>query len=344
MNLKYLSILLTDRCPAACRICCLQCSPKNTFVMDETVMRRYIDEAGKLGTVQSVGFTGGEALLYPDLLKRTIRYAYETHGLPSTVVSNGFWAADEKKGKALIRELKECGLKGVRLSADLYHQEYVPFTTLRKALRILFENGLLEDISVMDIKGGPNIRAVIENMRPEIYLVPKISLYPALLPEITLANEQLDVTPENILTPVPWDRCYCEDNSGVLLYRDGYIYNCCSQFTVEIPRMRLGKIGETTLADALKKTNRDPVLEMIRRDSVSWFAKKAKELGMDVPFREKVAVSCELCRDLLCDRKLMEKLTPLAREEVWKRRMDKLMERGRLSETDQTFEQGSERT
>ena len=324
MNLKYLSILLTDRCSAACRICCFQCNPHNTFVMDESVMKRYIDEAARIGTVQSINFTGGEAMLYPDLLKKMVQYAMEKHNLPSSVVSNGFWAADEQRGRKLIRELLECGLKAIRLSADRYHQEFVPPSTLKKAIRILFEAGLLEDISVMDTKGGPNIRFVTENLRPEIYLVPKISLYPALLPEKTLTNAELDVGPADLLMPTPWDQCYCEDNSGVVLYKDGYIYNCCSQFAFEIPRLRLGKIGEITLAEACKKVNRDPILEIMRRDSVSWFARKALERNLDVQRKEAYSGSCELCRDMLCNRNLMEELTPLAQEEVWKRRLEKI--------------------
>ena len=325
MNLKYVSFMITDRCNAACRICCFQCNPRNTFVMDESVILRYIDEAAQLGTVQSINYSGGEALLYPDLLKRVIRYGMEKYNLPASVVSNGFWAANESGGIRLIRELKECGLRSIRLSADRYHQEIVRPETVRKAIRILFEAGLLEDISVMDTRCGPNIRAVIEDLRPEIYLVPKISLYPALLPDRTLENSRLDVGPEDILTPTAWDQCYCEDPSGVVLYRDGYLYACCSQLAFEVPRLRLGRIGETTLSEAVRKINRDPILEMLRRESVSWFVRKAREMNLRVQVRERYAGGCELCRDLLCNRRLMEELEAPVREEAWKRRVEKLL-------------------
>ena len=336
MDIRDLTFMITDRCTAACDICCFQCSPRNSFVMDESVMIRYIDEAGRLGTVDRLCFTGGEALMYPDLVKRMMRYGKEKYGFFSTLVSNGFWAANYEKGLELITELKECGLKAIRLSTDLYHQKYVPPETFRKALRILKETGLLLQISVLDTRGGPNIRAVLENLRPEIYSVPQIHLYPLVLPEKTCANTRLDVAGADLMTPCAWDECTCIDSSGVVLFSDGYIYCCCSHFISDIPRVRLGKTGELTLEEAQKKINRDPVLDLLRRDSVSWFARKAMELDPDMHFKENYTVPCELCRELLQNRELMRKLTPLAREEVWKRRMEKLMGRGLEKEDQQT--------
>ena len=69
MNIIQVTFFLTDRCSAACPVCCFQCTPKNTFIMDENVIRRYIDEGASLGTVKLFSYTGGECMLYPDLLE-----------------------------------------------------------------------------------------------------------------------------------------------------------------------------------------------------------------------------------------------------------------------------------
>ena len=331
MDIQEIVFVLTDRCNASCDVCCFQCSPKRSFLMDESVMRRYIDEASQLGTVERIGFSGGEALLYPDLLKRTMRYAKETHGFQSTLVSNGFWAADYQKGLALMKELKDCGLNGIRLSTDCFHQKYVSPKTFRNALRILHETGLLDDVSIMDTVGGTNISTVIENLRPEIYLVPSIMWYPVFLCETTCSNPDLGLEEKDIPRPCAWDKCSCVDVTGVVMHIDGYIYNCCSPYSFDIPKMRLGKIGETTLEE-VRRQRSDPFLDLIRRDSVSWFAKKAKELDPEFHFKETYSNSCELCKDILCNEELVHKLEPYVKQEVWKLKLNKIMKRDKKDE------------
>lgn len=322
MHINQLTFFLTDRCPAACKICCFQCSPKNTFVMDEDIIKRYIDEGAALGTLKIISYTGGECMMYPDLFKRVAKYAYEKYGLISNTVTNGFWAKDYEKGKKLMQEMKECGVNSLRLSADDFHQEYVSVQTIKNAIRILYELGMATSITVMDTKARQNIRHVVEQLRPEIYLMPMVSYYPLHLPQAVIDNPEVTLTHDDLETPTPWEYAYCVDAGSIEFYTDGYMYNCCSQFTFEMPRMRLGKIGETSLEDAIKKLNRDPVLDLLRRESVTWFARKAKELGY--PVKERYSMGCELCRDILCNKELMKKLVPLVEEEVQRQRVAKL--------------------
>ena len=327
MNILEVAFMLTDRCTASCEMCCFQCTPHNSFVQDEDLMKRYIDEAAQLGSVRYIAYTGGEALLYPDLLKRMMRYGKERHGFNSSLVSNGFWAADYEKGLVLMKELKECGLSGIRLSADKYHLKYVSPQTFRNALRILLETDLLDEISVLETADGTNIRSVIETLRPEVYFAKELYLYPLCISKQTLTNQELNLGETDIPKPCAWDKCACDDITGVVLGFDGYFYNCCSPYSFDIPKMRLGKAVETTLED-LERMRRDPFLEIIRRKGVSWLAKKAKELNPEMVFKEYYSSSCELCRDVLCNRKLMEQLEPFVKEAVWKLRMETLLSGG----------------
>lgn len=319
MDLKTVTFFLTDKCNAACDVCCFKCNPQNDFVMDMDVIKRYIDEAADMGTVELICFTGGECMLYPELIKEAASYAKTRYGLPSSLVSNGFWAADFGRGSELMQELKEAGLSTVRISADNYHQEFVPVSSVKNAISILAELGMLSEVTIMDTKSRANIKSMLARLRPEIYFAPKVTYYTLHLPGIVK-----DKMPcEELEMPVMWDAAYCMDSGSVQLYTDGYMYNCCSQFSFEIPHMRVGKIGETTLAQALNKINRDPILDLLRRDSVTWFARKAKESGY--PVRERYTTSCELCRDILCNEELMAKLYPLAEEEVRRLRMERFM-------------------
>lgn len=323
MDMKSLGLSLTNRCNASCEMCCFQCGPRGSYVIDEDVAKRYIDEAAEMGSVRALYFSGGEPLLYPHVLKSLIGYAFTEYGIPSAVVTNGFWGANAQRGAALMKELVECGLASVRISADLYHQRFVPADAVRGAIRIAYDLGILGHVTVMDVKGHPNLRFVIESLRPEIYLAPFIGWYPLYLPEAALANPHLGLSQEDVEEPVAWDACRCLDFSGPRLFWDGYFYNCCSQFTFDAPRLRVGKAGETTLAEAWQRMNRDPVLDVIHRRGVSWLAERAKELGM--PIRDTYSSECELCRDLLCNEELMTELEPIARKESQRLRIAELL-------------------
>ena len=325
MDMKVVGFSLTDKCNASCEICCFQCNPSGSFLIDEDIVKRYIDEAADMGTVHTLYFSGGEPLLFPETLKRLSGYAFEKYGIHSLVATNGFWGSDIERGTALMKGLVECGLTRLRISADLYHQQHVSADAVKGALQIAHNLGILSHVTVMDVKGHPNIRAAIESLRPEIYLAPHIAWYPLYLPEAALSNRQLGIRKEDLVEQVRWDACHCKDFSGPRLFWDGNIYNCCSQFTQEIPRMRVGTIGGTTLAEAWRRMNSDPILDVIHRSGVTWLAERAKELG--VPIRERYTSECELCRDLLCNEALVSRLEPLARKESQRLRLAWLLRR-----------------
>lgn len=321
MEIRLLSFLITNRCNAACDICCLQCSPENTEVMDISVIKRYLDEAKALGDVEEIGFSGGEPFLYPELLVEAARYTHDVCGLPVSVVTNGFWGANPEKGKKLIAELVQSGVRSVRISADRHHQEYVPAEAVKNAINIAFMAGVLKEITIMDTRDQRGLAETIEALRPEIYKS-KIAYYPLVLTDRVRSNPAVKLTDENIFHQFPRDKCFCADMRGAQINSDGWIYACCSQFAFDIPRLRLGRVGEMTLAEAKKIINEDPFLDLIRRCGLGTLADMAEELGH--PVKEKYALSCELCHDMLCKEELVRKLEPLVIKKVEEQRIAKL--------------------
>lgn len=58
---KILSLITTDKCTAACRNCCFQCSPQLKQRMSLEQMKHWIDETvSDFPDVKSCVFTGGE--------------------------------------------------------------------------------------------------------------------------------------------------------------------------------------------------------------------------------------------------------------------------------------------
>lgn len=132
---KVAAILFTYRCTIACRHCLFGCGAQRPDVaMDAERCVRYLAQLLELGRV--IHIAGGEAMLYWRLLKEVIIFAQARSVSPHFIESNCSFAADD----ALVRErftfLKDHGVMGVLLSADPYHQEFVPPDYFIRARRI----------------------------------------------------------------------------------------------------------------------------------------------------------------------------------------------------------------
>ena len=94
-----LGLLLTYRCNARCRHCCVSAGPELTDVMNEADVLSYVDQAAAipLGPA-ALCLSGGEVLLYWDLVERILRHArgkFQTISL----ITNAFWATSPETAR-----------------------------------------------------------------------------------------------------------------------------------------------------------------------------------------------------------------------------------------------------
>lgn len=163
MQVKELTLLLTDRCPAACISCPLSCGPGNTNVMDEALAKELVGQAAALGCSRLV-LSGGEPFLYPDLAGRIFRYAAD-RGIPERkVVTGGFWGDwDEAKKENAFRDMKDV-LTHAAFRFDSFHAEYVGTDALWKAIRFLGDFRVERLIEVADVYGERGAGAFLASL------------------------------------------------------------------------------------------------------------------------------------------------------------------------------------
>ncbi len=139
--MKYWSsagIMLTYWCNAQCGSCYLQCSPERHEWMDadEAVnIWRGLQTASPHGC--KIHLTGGEPFGNWDLLIDVCRRArVEGLGPLDKVETNAFWATDRGVVADRINALADAGMKTFGISADPYHQQYVPIDRCRLAAEV----------------------------------------------------------------------------------------------------------------------------------------------------------------------------------------------------------------
>jgi hypothetical protein len=180
-----LGLILTYRCNASCRHCYFNAGPARREEMLKGEVLRYLNQAASLSTLKMVGFTGGEPFLLPELLREAVSHAVD-RGFRTEVVTNCFWAENKETAEARLSGLVEAGLEVINLSADDFHQEFIPFSYVRNCYEAARALGLKITIlcsvarssrltaeKIIDLLGDPNIQTLRETAQPsaETYAV-----------------------------------------------------------------------------------------------------------------------------------------------------------------------------
>lgn len=308
MHFKTLGFIMTDKCSASCKMCCFSCSPQKNTLLDKGLIKDYILQASKIGTFQSVAFTGGEAILYYDQLKECAEYAHSL-GFCVTLITNGFWAADYEKGYKIISGLKTVGLTDVSISADQFHQEFVPVASVKNAIKICAGLDLLSSIGIMSLKDGESPFSLMRNLRPEIYGKDLI-----VYPVYPVGEASSNIPDGQFVRECDKNTARCEFDRTLTVMIDGTLMVCCSQFSSEIGITHVGRFGVTPLADAIKAFSKNDFLYVLIKNGFGCYVKMAEKLGFELD--EKYCTPCHLCHTLFTNNKFVEAAVPFVKEEA----------------------------
>ena len=118
--LSEIHFLLTYRCNFECDHCFLYCSPwtGGTFTIQQ--VDSVLEEALKIGTIDTIYFEGGEPTLYYPLLLESIRRAHD-RGFKVGMVSNAYGALAEEDAHLMLDPLVKAGLGELAVSNDEFH-------------------------------------------------------------------------------------------------------------------------------------------------------------------------------------------------------------------------------
>lgn len=312
-----LAICMTDRCSAACDMCCFGCSPQGKRTLGNDLMMDVIRQASEIEGITAVGFTGGDPFMVYDQLLACSAYA-KSLGLRITVNTNGFWGKNERKAREMVRELKEAGVEEFSFSADRYHQAFVPIEDLRTAMRVGKEAGIRLDLSIMETEGSDDVIVMTERLRPEIYNA-TVTNHPML--PVGKALEKIEEG--QFIRYFESREARCPFVGMVHLNFDGHYYLCCSQFCRDIPRINLGHAGEVRLKDLERKVTSDDYLYVMLRKGLAWFVELAHDLGFVIP--DYLCSPCHCCYYVFNNAELLEKIKDQVEEEAGRLRIQHLL-------------------
>jgi hypothetical protein len=101
----------------------------------------YVSEAKALDT-GLVCITGGEPMLYPHFVKEIVSECNRLSIPEIWLFTNGFWAHNTSRARAIVGNLRAQGLTKVFFSVDVFHQDYIPIKSVENAIKASLKTDL----------------------------------------------------------------------------------------------------------------------------------------------------------------------------------------------------------
>lgn len=147
---KVASLLFTYRCTIACKHCLFNCSPwqpdVSVSIQDGVEFLRQLRETDRV-----IHIAGGEAMMYYNQMLEICRIANEHGNAPHFFETNASWCVNDDVTRQRYEELKEAGILGVLISADPYHQAFVPPESRFRAYKLAVEIFGRENVAAGDL-------------------------------------------------------------------------------------------------------------------------------------------------------------------------------------------------
>lgn len=139
--LTGIHFLLSYRCTFECDHCFVYSSPRAPGTFSAAQIVRVLDEAVKLGTVETVYFEGGEPFLYYAVLLHGLEAARD-RGFKTGVVTNAYWATTDQDAEIWLAPLARLDVAMLSVSDDAFHFGDETETPAKRAVRAAEKLGI----------------------------------------------------------------------------------------------------------------------------------------------------------------------------------------------------------
>jgi MoaA/NifB/PqqE/SkfB family radical SAM enzyme len=300
----------TYQCTAECMHCGTLSSPREKTWLPSDLMLRAIDEAKERGH-KLVVFTGGEPTLAGKELIKAISYA-RSLGLMTRVVTNAYWAVNNRAAKERMNSFVGAGLQEINFSTGDQHARFVPIERVIRATRVAVEAGLPVSVMVETVKERKITKTIIEDLAelkrirqdfPNAHInIHESPWMPLSVYDAAEYPEGISVNASNVAS--------CKGCDSVLstttIMADGTIGACCGLGMRLIPELHLGNIREMSLEKAETTADNDFLKRWIRIEGPERILAWAATHNPNIVWENLYAHRCQACLRIYKDREVRE--------------------------------------
>lgn len=120
MVITGLHLLQTYQCNFECDHCFVYSCPDAKGVMKISDIRKILNEAKRVGSIEWIYFEGGEPFLYYQTMLWGLRMAKDC-GFKTGIVTNAYWATAVEDAEEWLIPISGIGISDLSISDDVYH-------------------------------------------------------------------------------------------------------------------------------------------------------------------------------------------------------------------------------
>lgn len=130
-NLEKIEFVVTYACTGRCKHCSEGDHRSCGEHIDPGVAADAVKKIAAAYPIKTVMTFGGEPLLYPQAICAAMRAAKES-GVPRRqIITNGYFSKDALRIREIVGQIADAGVNDLLLSADAFHQEYIPLEPVK---------------------------------------------------------------------------------------------------------------------------------------------------------------------------------------------------------------------
>jgi hypothetical protein len=273
--LTGIHFLLTYKCNMECDHCFVYSKPgsKGTFTIEQ--IRKVLDEAKKIGTIERIYFEGGEPFMFYPLMLEGLKLARKK-GFDVGIVTNSYWATNIEDAELWLRPIAELGIVDLSISNDLFHFDDKDDNTAKNAETAAKRLGIPLGVICID---KPEVGTGDENSKGEPYIKGGVLLKGRAAEKLA---DDLPRTDTNKFTECPAEDLRNPKRVHIDTY--GYVHLCQG--------LVMGNMWETQLSVLVKNYDPEehPICAPLLEGGPLLLAEKY-EIKLD----DKYASACHLC-------------------------------------------------
>lgn len=239
-------------------------------------------------SINLIGVTGGEPMLYPDLVEHIMNFDYGRK-VGITIKTNGFWGANVEKAKAFI-ERNKAKIEMISFSYDEFHKEFIDLKNILNIVDIANDLEVSTEIVGCFLKDGMQPGDIINEMGEHAFK----TTY-AYQPVINTGSAELFSDSQFIkVMDLEKHQAHCIGllDRTLLINARLEVYPCCSQ-VVENTLLLMGDLHEERLIDIIDSIDYNKVLHKIYTEGFTPFLQLLEEKNIEYP--KCLTSPCELC-------------------------------------------------
>lgn len=290
--IRRVNCRLTYHCNISCRHCYNSSGPHHKaehISLDR--MLGIVAQMPRTG-IPLLNLTGGEPFLYLHLVTELIA-AGRLAGLRGiSIYTNGYWAATSERVDRILKRLVAAGFMSgprdyLKVSTGVYHLEFIGFDrvlTLARRYYAMFGRRLL-----IDFETGPDSTGISDWARRCLHnagIADAVDLaFRPILP-YGRGKDLNGIRLHSIDSP-------CNVIDQIVFDPDGSVRPCCG-FNSENQGVVIGRLGNDSLEDLVKRMQNDPILQFFAKNPMREIFKY-----LDVPRLSGYSGSCHLCQQAI---------------------------------------------